>query len=71
MFRSSTIIRELALNVAKVTFTLKHTVKLYKYHCSHLGWGGHVKTQLNFTKFIMLMTGRADVTVTVTVTVRC
>ena len=28
MFRSSTIIRELALNLAKVIFTLKHSVKL-------------------------------------------
>ena len=25
MFRSSTIIKELALNLAKVTFTLKHS----------------------------------------------
>jgi uncharacterized membrane protein YjjB (DUF3815 family) len=31
MFRSSTIIRELALNVAKVIFTLKHSVKLRRY----------------------------------------
>ena len=31
MFRSSTIIRELALNPAKVTFTLKHLVKLRRY----------------------------------------
>ena len=28
MFRSSTIIMELALNLAKVIFTLKHSVKL-------------------------------------------
>jgi len=28
MFRSSTIIRELALNLAKVIFILKHSVKL-------------------------------------------
>ena len=28
MFRSSTIIRELALNLAKVTFMLKHSVNL-------------------------------------------
>ena len=28
MFQSSTIIRELALNLAKVTLTLKHFVKL-------------------------------------------
>ena len=28
MFRSSTIIREFALNLAKVTFILKHSVKL-------------------------------------------
>ena len=38
MFRSSTIIRELALNLAKVIFTLKHWVilrrYLYKYNFS-------------------------------------
>ena len=31
MFRSSTIIRELALNLSKVIFTLKHSVKLRRY----------------------------------------
>jgi hypothetical protein len=31
MFRSSTIIRELALNLAKVIFTLKRSVKLCRY----------------------------------------
>jgi hypothetical protein len=31
MFWSSTIIRELALNVAKVTLMLKHSVKLRRY----------------------------------------
>ena len=31
MFRSSTIIRELALNPSKVIFTLKHSVKLRRY----------------------------------------
>ena len=31
MFRSSTIIRELALNLAKVIFILKHSVKLHRY----------------------------------------
>ena len=31
MFRSSTIIRELALNLAKVIFILKHSVKLRLY----------------------------------------
>jgi len=31
MFRSSTIIREIALNLAKVIFTLKHSVKLRRY----------------------------------------
>ena len=31
MFRSSIIIRELALNLAKVIFTLKHSVKLCCY----------------------------------------
>jgi hypothetical protein len=31
MFRSSTIIRELALNLAKFIFMLKHSVKLGRY----------------------------------------
>jgi len=31
MFRSSTIIRELALKLAKVIFILKHSVKLHRY----------------------------------------
>jgi hypothetical protein len=31
MSRSSTIIRELVLNLAKVIFTLKHSVKLCRY----------------------------------------
>ena len=31
MFRSSTIIRELTLNMAKVIFMLKHSVKLRRY----------------------------------------
>ena len=31
MSRSSTIIRELALNLAKVIFMLKHSVKLRRY----------------------------------------
>ena len=31
MFRSSTIIRELALNLAKVIFMLKHSVELSLY----------------------------------------
>ena len=31
MFRSSTIIRELALNLAKVIFMLNHSVKLRRY----------------------------------------
>ena len=31
MFRSSTIFRELALNLAKVIFMLKHSVKLRRY----------------------------------------
>ena len=36
MFQSSTIIRELALNLAKVIFTLKHLVKLGKYNFSQV-----------------------------------
>ena len=31
MFRSSTIIRELALNLAKVIFMLKHSEKLRRH----------------------------------------
>ena len=31
MFRSSTIIRELVLNLAKVIFISKHSVKLRRY----------------------------------------
>ena len=31
MFRYSTIIRELALNLVKLIFTLKHSVKLHRY----------------------------------------
>ena len=31
MFRSTTIIRELALNTAKVIFMLKHSVKLRRH----------------------------------------
>ena len=31
MFRYSTIIRELALNLAKVIFMLKHSLKLRRY----------------------------------------
>ena len=31
MFRSSTIVREPALNLAKVIFMLKHSVKLSRY----------------------------------------
>ena len=33
MFRHSTIIRELVLNLAKVIFMLKHSVKLRRYVC--------------------------------------
>ena len=36
MFRSSTIIRELVLNPAKVIFMLKHSVKLRRYVCMRL-----------------------------------
>ena len=31
MYRSTTIISELVLNMAKVIFTLKHSVKLRRY----------------------------------------
>jgi hypothetical protein len=44
MFRSSTIIRELALNLAKVIFMLKNSVKLRRYliavKFSALTWKG-------------------------------
>jgi len=33
MFRSSTISGELTLNLAKVIFMLKHSVKLSRYLC--------------------------------------
>ena len=39
MFRSTTIIRELVLNMAKVIFMLKHLVKLRRYviwWCQHV-----------------------------------
>ena len=36
MFRSSTIIRELVLNLAKVIFMLKHSVKLRRYLYKYL-----------------------------------
>jgi len=31
MFQSSTIVRELAMNLAKVIFMLKHSAKLHRY----------------------------------------
>ena len=36
MFRSSTIIRELALNLAKVIFMLKHSVKFIMRLCGNM-----------------------------------
>ena len=36
MFRSTTIIRELALNLANVIFMLKHSVKFYTYEILHI-----------------------------------
>jgi len=36
MFRTSTIIMELALNLTKVIFMLKHSVKLRRYICMRL-----------------------------------
>ena len=36
MFRSSTIIRELVLNLAKVVFMLKHSVKLRRCLCGSM-----------------------------------
>ena len=44
MFRSSTIIRELALNLAKVIFMLKHSVKLSSYLS-----GGYVAAYCHIT----------------------
>jgi len=61
MFRSSTIIRELALNLAKVIFTLKHSVKLRRCLCGcvaicnthaiplHAATQLHNKQRRNFT----------------------
>ena len=44
MFRSSTIIRELALNLAKVIFILKYSVKLRRLFimrlCGSMSWNG-------------------------------
>ena len=44
MFLSSTIIRELALNLDKVIFILKHSVKLGRYLsmrlCGSMSWNG-------------------------------
>ena len=46
MFRSSTIIRELALNLARVIFMLKHSVKLRRYLlCGCLAI--HIKIHIN------------------------
>ena len=38
MFRSSTIIRELALNLTKVIFMLKHSVKLRRFFYYAVVW---------------------------------
>ena len=45
MFRSLTIIRELALNLAKVTLMLKHSVKLDRYLLCGCVAACHVDTQ--------------------------
>ena len=44
MFRASTSIRKLALNLAKVIFTSKHSVKLRRYVCMRL-CGSYAATQ--------------------------
>ena len=41
MFRSSTIIRELAMNLAKITFILKHSAKLRRYLLGGCVVAGH------------------------------
>jgi len=48
MNRSSTIIRELALNLTKVIFKLKHSVELRRYVCMRLCGSmlRHAATQL-------------------------
>ena len=46
MIRSSTIIRELALNLAKVIFMLKHPVKLRRYLlCGYVAARCHTTAQ--------------------------
>ena len=55
MFRSSTIIRELAVNLAKVIFMLKHLVKLRHYLlygcvATYAATQPHNKLQCNLTK---------------------
>jgi hypothetical protein len=56
MFRSSIIIRELALNLAKVIFMLKHSVKLRRYllcgcvAACHTATQPHNKQRRNFTE---------------------
>ena len=44
MFRSLTMIREIALNLAKVIFMLKHSAELRRYNimrlCGSMSWNG-------------------------------
>ena len=47
MFRSLTIIRELALNLAKVIFTLKHSVKLRRYLLCGCVAASYIKIHIN------------------------
>ena len=55
MFRSSTIIRELALNLPKFIFMLKHSVKLRRYLlCGELYIYQNARcNNKNYTKYIL------------------
>jgi len=46
MFRSSTIIRELPLNLAEVIFMLKHSVKITSLFIMRLCGSMHIKSVL-------------------------
>ena len=46
MFRSSTIIREPAMNLAKVIFMLKHSVKLRRYLLGGCVAAYHIKVYI-------------------------
>jgi len=49
MFRSSTIIRELALNLAKIIFMLKPSVKLRRYYYAY-AWQHVCNRKVKYSK---------------------